>query len=77
MKKVLVLILCFALSLSLFTGCHGAKRMDAFVIPEEFDTTREYTVTFWAKSDTNITQTNIYKKAIADFSFWKWKTASW
>ena len=67
MKKILVLLLCFALSLSLFTGCHGAKRMAAFVIPEEFDTTREYTITFWAKSDTNITQTNIYKKAIADF----------
>ena len=67
MKKILALALCFVFSLSLFAGCHGAKRMDAFVIPEEFDTTREYTITFWAKSDTNITQTNIYKKAIADF----------
>ncbi len=67
MKRIFSFLLIFVLLASLLAGCHGAKRMDAFVIPEEFDTTREYEITFWAKSDTNITQTNIYKKAIADF----------
>ncbi|MBQ9928890.1 MAG: extracellular solute-binding protein [Lachnospiraceae bacterium] len=48
-------------------GCHGSRGMDAFVIPEEFDTTRNYEITFWAKNDTNKTQTRIYEKAISDF----------
>ena len=48
-------------------GCHGSRGMDAFVIPEEFDTARNYEITFWAKNDTNKTQTRIYEKAISDF----------
>ena len=32
-----------------------------------FDTSRSYEITFWAKNDTNKTQTDIYKKAISDF----------
>lgn len=65
--RILALLLTFALCLPLLVGCHGARRMDPFEIPESFDTTREHTITFWAKSDTNVKQTNIYKKAIADF----------
>ncbi|MBQ7359057.1 MAG: carbohydrate ABC transporter substrate-binding protein [Lachnospiraceae bacterium] len=49
------------------TGCHGTKGLSAFAIPEEFDTSKEYEITFWAKNDTNKTQTEIYEKAIADF----------
>lgn len=51
----------------LLTGCHGSRGLDAFAIPEEFDTSREYELTFWAKNDTNIAQTEIYEKAIVDF----------
>ena len=51
----------------LLTGCHGSWGLEAFEIPESFDTTQEYEITFWAKNDTNKTQTDIYKKAIADF----------
>ena len=66
-KQIFALLLTVALCLPLLTGCHGARRMDIFEIPENFDTTKEHTITFWAKSDTNVKQTNIYKKAIADF----------
>lgn len=58
------LIIC---SILILTGCHGSKGMNAFVIPEGFDTSRTYEITFWAKNDTNKTQTAIYEKAIADF----------
>lgn len=51
----------------MLTGCHGSKGMQDFEIPEEFDTAREYEITFWAKNDTNKTQTAIYEKAIDDF----------
>lgn len=51
----------------LCTGCHGSKGMSAFAVPEAFDEQREYEITFWAKNDTNKTQTEIYQKAITDF----------
>lgn len=51
----------------MLTGCHGSKGMDTFEIPEEFDLSKEYEITFWAKNDTNKTQTAIYEQAIADF----------
>lgn len=53
--------------LLMLTGCHGSKGMDAFRIPEEFDESRKYEITFWAKNDTNKTQTAIYQQAISDF----------
>lgn len=65
-RKILPAVLA-AGSLLALTGCHGQKGMDAFTVPEEFDTSKEYEITFWAKNDTNKTQTDIYEKAIADF----------
>ncbi len=49
------------------TGCHGSRGLNAFELPEEFDGSGEYEITFWAKNDTNKTQTDIYEKAISDF----------
>ncbi len=63
---------CIVTLLSLFsillTGCHGRRGMDPFIMPEGFDETKTYNITFWAKNDTNKTQTDIYKQAIADFN---------
>ena len=66
MKKLLSIVLAFLLLLSL-TACHGKQEAKVFEIPEEFDTSRNYEISFWAKNDTNKTQVNIYEKAIADF----------
>lgn len=66
LQKILALLL-FCTVLSAFTGCHGSRGMKDFTVPEEFDMNRNYEITFWAKNDTNKTQTDIYKKAIADF----------
>ena len=49
------------------TGCHGSKGMQSFEIPAEFDESKQYEITFWAKNDTNKTQTAVYEKAIEDF----------
>ncbi|MBR4058372.1 MAG: extracellular solute-binding protein [Lachnospiraceae bacterium] len=67
LKSRLFLLLLMAGSVVMMTGCHGSKGMEAFVIPEGFDTSKEYEITFWAKNDTNKTQTDIYEQAIADF----------
>ncbi len=53
--------------ISALTGCHGREGLSAFEIPEKMDTSGEYEITFWAKNDTNKTQTAIYEQAIADF----------
>ncbi|MBE6029988.1 MAG: extracellular solute-binding protein [Clostridiales bacterium] len=66
-KFTAVTLVLVLLCTTLLTGCHGNRGMDAFEIPEEFDTSRNYEITFWAKNDTNKTQTAIYEKAIADF----------
>ena len=67
MKKFISVMLMLVLILSLLAGCHGAKERVAFEVPEEFDTSKTYEITFWAKNDTNLTQANIYRQAITDF----------
>ena len=66
MKKIISILLLLSLLLTL-CGCHGSKEAKVFEIPAEFDTSRNYEISFWAKNDTNMTQVNIYKKAIEDF----------
>ena len=77
MKKIISLFLTLVLVLT-FTGCHGTKVERTqetgpkdpslvYQIPDTFDTSRQYEITFWTKNDTNITQVEIYKKAIEDF----------
>ena len=70
LKKIMakgLILATMAGCLTGFAGCHGAKESLAFEMPEEFDTSRNYEITFWAKNDTNRTQVDIYEKAIADF----------
>ena len=49
------------------TGCHGSKGKAAFTVPETFDESSQYEITFWAKNDTNKNQTAVYQQAIEDF----------
>ena len=56
---VAVLLLC--------SGCHGKQSTGAFTMPDSFDTSKQYEVTFWAKNDTNKNQTAVYQQAIDDF----------
>ncbi|MBQ9951939.1 MAG: extracellular solute-binding protein [Clostridia bacterium] len=67
MKKAVSVILLLVMLCLLLTGCHGSQGRQAFMIPEQFDTSRNYEITFWAKNDTNKAQTAVYEKAIEDF----------
>lgn len=67
LRKIFALVLLLCTVASVFSGCHGAVERNVFEIPEEFDESRNYEITFWAKNDTNVTQVNIYKKTIEDF----------
>lgn len=69
MKKLRILAALLALLLLCLPlgGCHGTRGLNAFAVPESFDETRDYEITFWAKNDTNKAQTAIYENAIASF----------
>lgn len=69
MKKAnnLLLILATILVVLGLTGCHGSVDRADFVVPERFDENKKIELTFWAKNDTNKSQTDTYEKAIADF----------
>jgi len=63
-----LLLLCMGLmAFAGLAGCHGSRKAAEFLTPEEFDESRSYEITFWAKNDTNKNQTRIYEKAIKDF----------
>ena len=66
-KRISALVLAVLLVSVSFAGCHGSRGPDPFVMPDSFDTEREYEITFWAKNDTNMTQVAIYHDAIAGF----------
>lgn len=67
MRKKLILFISILLLASCLSGCHGASETSSFSVPEEFDTSKSYEITFWAKNDSNKSQVAIYKKAIEDF----------
>lgn len=50
------------------SGCHGSRGSGTFEIPSEFDQDKKIEITFWAKNDTNVTQSKIYEKAASDFN---------
>ena len=67
MKRAIAIIMILVLGCGLLAGCHGSRDLAVFEVPQTFDTSRNYEISFWAKNDTNQTQIDIYKKAIADF----------
>ena len=69
MRKILTKMLAVTtiLAVSLLTGCHGSQGRAEFQLPEVLDESGTTEITFWAKNDTNKTQTMIYEKAISDF----------
>ena len=66
-KKLLSVGLAALLLLAALSGCHGSRGLEAFEIPASFDAERPIEITFWAKNDTNKTQTTIYGRAIEGF----------
>lgn len=66
-KRILALLaLCIALVTAL-TACHGSGETGSFTVPETFDESKKITITFWAKNDTNKSQTLVYEKAATEF----------
>ena len=66
MKKILLSLLMI-LSIFTISACHKQRVLDSFEVPDSFDTSKQYEISFWAKNDNNITQKNIYNQAISNF----------
>ena len=67
MKKGYPSLVMLAVIVFLLTGCHGSRGRKDFEIPASFDVNDVREITFWAKNDTNKTQTKIYENAIKQF----------
>lgn len=81
--KKMLLCAGLPLLLFQFCSCHGELKKSSndnysksvneityaenYSVPENFDISRNYELTFWAKNDTNKAQTAVYEKAIEDF----------
>ncbi len=65
--RVAAAALAAVTALGALTGCHGSRRTNEFTVPDVFESTKPMTISFWAKNDTNRTQTEIYRKAVEDF----------
>ncbi len=68
MKRILLFAFIIILLFSA-TACHMKQRGESqeFEVPSGLDPDKTYEITFWAKSDSNATQTAIYDKAVSDF----------
>lgn len=67
MKKVVYCLFILLLSF-VFAGCHGGgKSLIIDDLPVEFDESKNYTISFWAKNDGNIVQKEIYNDTIKRF----------
>lgn len=71
MKRIISLVLAvFALSGMLLSlaSCHGSREpLDEFIVPDNFDTSKEYEITFWAKHESNVEQKRVYTEAVDNF----------
>jgi multiple sugar transport system substrate-binding protein len=69
MKKIISSTLLVALlisSISLFS-CHKKVFLDPIELPSEFDESKTYEITFWAKNENNATQRSVYANAVSEF----------
>lgn len=65
--RLTIVLIMLTSSVFSLTGCHGSKGLPEFSVPESFDTSKDYNITFWSKNESNKSQVQVYQKAISDF----------
>lgn len=63
LSRLFALLMALVMAVSI-AGCHGKKSSTGFVLPDGFDTSRQFEISFWAKNDTNKNQTAVYKLSL-------------
>lgn len=68
MKKKIISILLTLVLVLVLGSCHrGSNKLASLNLPDEFDETKTYNISFWAKNDGNTEQVKVYNDAIAKF----------
>ena len=70
MKKSTKLVILAVFTLvfaTILCSCHGKSGLKAFEIPDEFDTSKQYEISFWVKIDSNTSQKEVYERAVREF----------
>ena len=68
MKKKLLALGLLSLSAITLCSCHHVMSHEKFIVPTTFDENKQYTISFWAKNDSDQRQVDVYKKAISEFN---------
>lgn len=66
-RRLLALGLLFLAPVTL-ASCHHVTQHNKFVVPTTFDENKAYTISFWAKNDSDQRQVDVYKEAISEFN---------
>ena len=66
-KKTILAVVALFTVFCLFS-CHGGTIKEKFEMPLDFDTEKQYEITFWAKNESNINQADIYRASIENFN---------
>ncbi|MBQ3790203.1 MAG: extracellular solute-binding protein [Lachnospiraceae bacterium] len=66
-KRTIGILALAAALMAAVSGCHGSRVPEEFAVPAEAHPDKGIEISFWAKNDTNKTQTDIYQQAIRDF----------
>ncbi len=67
LTKLVILLLLSLISVACLASCHGRKEIEEASVPTDFDESKSYEITFWAKNENNATQRNVYDAAIEKF----------
>ncbi len=65
--KVVILAIFILVFATMLVSCHGTSELKEFEIPEVFDDSLEYEISFWVKIDNNTNQLNVYLRAVSEF----------
>ena len=66
-RRLLTLGLLLVATITL-SSCHHVTQHNKFIVPTTFDENKSYTISFWAKNDSDQRQVDVYKEAISEFN---------
>ncbi len=67
LRKLVIFAFLAIFCAAFLASCHGSKEINETSVPTNFDASKSYEITFWAKNENNATQRGVYDAAIERF----------
>jgi len=67
LRKLVIFAFLSIFCAAFLASCHGSKEINETSVPTNFDASKSYEITFWAKNENNATQRGVYDAAIERF----------